>query len=188
MWENIQQSHWQKLCKDQRTFWRHNGNGGVNSMNRRISTARWRQRGRMIRFTTSSSGTDNNGEKRTICRRIFSLETENTGTKNLGGVQNVLDIYVSRTLRHQQVDSREYAIRSKFRNGIGHKWQKIGCGNGKPCGEHVKWQILGWKSLGNKCTIGETNFQKGCNYHTIYKRNIKSSEHHHQNFRQKSRH
>ena len=73
----------------------------------------------MVGFSTSLSGTDNNGTKRTICRRVFSLATEDPGIKNLGGVQNVLDRYVPITQRHQQIDSRECGIQSKFSNGTG---------------------------------------------------------------------
>ena len=79
----------------------------------------------MLGFPNSSSGTNNNGTKRNICRCIFSMAKENPGTKNVGGVQIVLEIYVSITQRHQQVDIRECGIWSKFGNGIKNTWQKL---------------------------------------------------------------
>ena len=130
MWENKRQPHQQKQCKVQITLWRHTGNGGIHSTNWGIPTACWIQQVRMVGFSASSSGTENNGTKRTICRNIFNLATEDPGTKYLGGVQNLLTRYVWRTRRHQQVDIRECGICSKFSNGIRITWQNIGCGNG----------------------------------------------------------
>ena len=121
--------------------------------------------------------------KRTIYRHKFNLSTKDPGTKNLGGFQNVLDGYVTRTRRHKQVDGRECGIRRKFSNGIGNTWQKIGCGNGKPRSDDVKWQIPSRNDLGNEYAIIKTTYQKLCNDHAIDKGIVTSSEHHHKNFR-----